>query len=184
MGEALSVERRFLVESLLGMTGERYAPALGIHGKNRADATRRATAHNRTRIAPPTRLQLRGADDAGAGMNAEAVAAANDAVGQGSASLRGKRSGAGRATSGDGDRRRAEGYRGGRQRPDVLGIRSPVKCLVAELDVEIARGAEKINARSAERRRGVRFGEIEKARSRGGGIGDREIEPAVRCADG
>src|SRR6266478_454505 len=110
---------------------------------------------------------------------AEAVAAADLAVGQCATSLRRLRRGAAGAAAYYGDRRRAEGYRTRWQRADGLRIGAPVQRLIAELHVEIARGAEKINARGTEGRRDVGLREIKQAGARVGGIGDGNIEPTV-----
>src|SRR5882724_12049370 len=109
-------------------------------------------------------------------MEAEAVSAAQQAVWQCTASAGGQRRGAGCASACNRNRGRAKGYRRGRQRPDVLRIGAPEKCLVTELDVQVSRRAHEINARRAKRRRGVGLREIEKSGARVGRIGDGNIE--------
>ena len=56
---------------------------------------------------------------------------------------------------------------------------APVERLIAELHVEIAARAEKIDARRAERWRGVGLREIKEAGARVARVGDRDVEPAV-----
>src|SRR5712664_1634082 len=130
------------------------------------------------------RLQRSLALDAGAGVGAEAVAAAHLAFRQRAASLRGLRRGAVAATAGDCDRWCAEGYGARWQRADVLRERAPVERLIAELFVEIARRAEKIDAWRAEGGRDVRLREVKESRPRVGRIGDGDVEPAVRGLHG
>src|SRR6266446_5910622 len=130
------------------------------------------------------RLQRSLALDAGAGVGAEAVAAAHLAFRQRAASLRGLRRGAVAATAGDCDGWRAEGYRARRQRADVLRERAPVERLIAELHVEIARRTEKIDARRAECRRDVGFREVKKPGPCVGRIGNGNVKPAVRGLHG
>ena len=126
-------------------------------------------------------LQRRLLGDAGAGVYAEAVAAARLAVGEGAASLRWLRSRTARATADDGRGRRAERARCRRRRADVLTEAAPVQRLIAELDVEVTARAEKINTRCAERRRCVGLRKIKQAGTRVARIGDRHVEPAVGC---
>src|SRR5712691_2355524 len=111
-------------------------------------------------------LQNRLASDARAGMNAEAIASARDAVGKDAAPAGRQRRGASRATTGDGDWRRTERNRSGRQRADVLRIGAPIERLIAKLHVQVARGSHKIDAWSAECGRRVRLRKIKQARPR------------------
>ena len=124
------------------------------------------------------------ARDAGAGVDAETVAATNLAVGKDAAAAGGERSGAGAAAAGDRGGRRAERDGCGRERADVLRIGAPVERLIAELQIQIARGAHEIDARRIESGRGVGFGEIKEAGAGVGWIGDGNIEPAVGGLDG
>src|SRR6266404_7327200 len=117
-------------------------------------------------------------------MEAKAVSAAQQAVWQSTASGGGQRRGAGCASAGNRNRRRAKCYRYGRQRPDVLRIGAPEERLIAKLDVQVSRCAHEINARRAKRRRGVGLREIEESGTRVGRIDDRNIEPAVRGLHG
>src|SRR5713226_8088735 len=105
-------------------------------------------------------------------MDAETVSAARDAVGKDAASAGRQRRGAGRAAAGYGDRRRAEGNRRGRQRADVLRVGTPIERLIAELDVQVARGAHEVDARRGERRRSVRLRKVKKSGPRVGRISD------------
>src|SRR6267154_886515 len=130
------------------------------------------------------RLQRGLALDAGAGIAAEAVAAADLPVGQGAASLRRLRRWSDRAAAYDGSWRRAESDWSRRERADVLRERAPVQRLVAELDVKIARRAEEIDARGAERRRHIGLREIKQAGAGLRRIGDGDVEPAVRSLHG
>ncbi len=79
--------------------------------------------------------------DAGAGVDAEAVAAALFAVLQCAASLRGLRGGAACAAACYGSGRRAKGDRSRGQRADVLGIGAPVQRLIPELHVRASEGS-------------------------------------------
>src|SRR5579871_933134 len=110
--------------------------------------------------------------DAGAGADAEAVAAAGQAVGEGAASLRGLRRWAARASTDHWGWRRAEGARSRWHRADVLAEGTPVESLVAELDVEIAARAEEIDARGAERWRRVGLHKIKQAGAGVAWVGD------------
>src|SRR6267154_3964353 len=125
------------------------------------------------------RLQRGLALDAGAGIAAEAVAAADLPVGQGAASLRCLWRWAARAAAYDGSWRRAKSDWSRRERADVLRERAPVQRLVAELHVKIARCAEEVDARGAERRRDIRLREIKETGAGLRRIGDGHIEPAV-----
>src|SRR5712664_3115639 len=102
------------------------------------------------------------ANDARAGMDAEAVAAARDAVGKHDASAGRQRRGAGGTSASNRNGRSAEGNWRGRQRPDVLRIGAPIERLIAKLDVHVPRRAHEIDARRAEGRCYVRFREIKK----------------------
>src|SRR5258707_15350882 len=91
-------------------------------------------------------LQKRLSRDARAGVDAETVSAARQAIWQRTASLRGERGWPGNAAARNGQRRRAEGDRGRGQRTDVLRIRAPIKRLIAELHVQISRRPHEIDA--------------------------------------
>src|SRR5260370_34186543 len=98
--------------------------------------------------------------DPRAGVDAETVSAAQKAAGKDAASAGRQRRRTARATSGHGNGRRAEGNRRRRQRADVLRIGAPIKRLIAELHVQIARRAHEINARGAERGRRIRLRKV------------------------
>jgi len=125
------------------------------------------------------KLQGDPARDAGGWVGAEAVAAAELTFGLSAAALRRLRGRAAGASAGDCGGRRAETYWGRGQRADVLRIAAPVQRLIAELHVEIARSAEKIDAWGAEGWGDVGLRKIKKAGAGVGGIGDGDVEPAV-----
>src|SRR5712692_10153542 len=107
-------------------------------------------------------LQQQGRRDARAADAAESVAPESADAGERAAAGGRKRRGPRRAASDDCGGRGAERHGRRRVRADVLRIGAPVQDLVAELDVDVARGAEKIYARRGKRWRGIRFGEVEK----------------------
>src|SRR5579859_76504 len=88
-------------------------------------------------------------------MNSEAVAAGGNSVCQRAAALRRKWCRPRGAAARDGRWRRTKRDGRGRKRADVLRIRAPIERLIAQLHVQIARGAQKIDAGRIESGRDV-----------------------------
>src|SRR5579859_4344687 len=123
-------------------------------------------------------LQKRLPGKARSRMNSEAIAAGGNSVCQCAAALRRKWCRP-RGAARDGRWRRTKRDGRGRKRADVLRISAPIECLIAQLHVQIARGAQKIDAGRVESGGDVGLGKIKQARARICRVGNRQIEPAV-----
>jgi hypothetical protein len=117
--------------------------------------------------------------DARPGVNAETVSSAEQTVWENTAAAGGERSGASCAAANHCRWRRTKRDRRRRQRSDILRIGAPVERLIAQLQVQVARRAHKVDTRRIKSRRGVRFRKIKKAWARVRWICDGKIEPAV-----